>query len=1216
MARTKQTARKSTGGKAPRKQLATKAARKTPATGGVKKPHRYRPGTVALREIRKYQKSTELLIRKLPFQRLVREIAQDFKTDLRFQSQAVLALQEAAEAYLVGLFEDTNLCAIHAKRVTIMPKDIQLARRIRGERATSSAERFAGPMADPMVTLHKLWRKFREGTERQRQASVSGNNNKFGRRREELNAAQRALEQHCREGLGNSKGDWSAASPEACLQWLEGCAAAGVPLWTLGHLRALPAPVAAACRTSASFDTLLTAVNTSELTTRIANVCLTPCIEALTCLLREYDTYAPRIRTHAAPFASADFLSALSRAASSAADLARHLQLPAMQAQVAALGAHISPQELAGNSAVACGDLAGHAGYCLDCISSLLQEEVFSAGPLPPLVPRLAAALRDSQLPAGVAKAVMTCPRPHYTLLPGQSGGGAGGSGGDRVQAVVAPSTFKEAAYAPARALKMLGRAAVRLRRGGAAAVRASSALGAALAHPHVASLRLALLQTLWDLAGVGPGPHGPCNVDGDDVKFKGPYLLHHHVNTVCAAVGTWQNARQGCFTAPDDGRLPPEPGVPPGLQLARAAARTAEALCRLSRGQGLAGAYTGEQRRQLFRYEQTHLLYLLPYLQPRQPLTPQERPHWAESAAWVVAAACEGLEAAVAERAYAGEEEEGSPAGVGSVPLVEGLQALARAAAGTGSAPLTASQWEALAAGLRRSGLAASLDHALRLAAAAADRAAAPGASEGDRRLAEALSRVLSYACDLLSALTLPCGSAAACDVGGVALTLAKRASLIARGLEAAEASETSAGAVPACLLRGPVESSAACLAAALGRCGALLRRRWEGPPESGRGAVAEPAPAALSSAGGGAPPQGELGAFFFQAAGRLAAQLGADAAACELTSASPEQSALLALTRTGAAAALTECLAHGSALCSAPGRLAPARLLACQPHRLIAAACKLLLAWRSGGGDSREMEECRLLQAALSLTALRLAAHPSLSARVRRWLEPAGQGEAAAGGGAISAADAPQGTEEAAEEAGPEAEAGAEAEAETEAAAEAETEGGQGCLEQAWGEGWRSHGGWRLADGSLFSPPLTLLRLARGGGAGGRVAEGEGGADAAFRSGAMALLAWAEGVEAGGSPPPPQLSEGLVQGPGDASSPEAGRALPKLHVCGFPGCASFGGRSEAGLALRQCGGCRAVRYCGPGCQRAHWREGHRGECGALAEAAEALTRASGDGE
>ena len=162
MARTKQTARKSTGGKAPRKHVASKAARKaTPSGGGIKvrrrsssslvgvdraltdaaappapqKPHRFRPGTVALREIRRYQKSTELLIRKLPFQRLVREIAQDFKTDLRFQASAIAALQEASESYLVGLFEDTNLCAIHAKRVTIMPKDIQLARRIRGERA-------------------------------------------------------------------------------------------------------------------------------------------------------------------------------------------------------------------------------------------------------------------------------------------------------------------------------------------------------------------------------------------------------------------------------------------------------------------------------------------------------------------------------------------------------------------------------------------------------------------------------------------------------------------------------------------------------------------------------------------------------------------------------------------------------------------------------------------------------------------------------------------------------------------------------------------------------------------------------------------------------------------------------------------------------------------------------------------------------------------------
>ena len=137
MARTKQTARMQTSSsKIPRKTLMiSKAARKTaPPRKNMKKVHRYKPGTVALREIRKFQKSTELLIRKLPFQRLVREIATVFKSDLRFQSSAVLALQEASESYLVGLFEDTNLCAIHAKRVTIMPKDMQLARRIRGEK--------------------------------------------------------------------------------------------------------------------------------------------------------------------------------------------------------------------------------------------------------------------------------------------------------------------------------------------------------------------------------------------------------------------------------------------------------------------------------------------------------------------------------------------------------------------------------------------------------------------------------------------------------------------------------------------------------------------------------------------------------------------------------------------------------------------------------------------------------------------------------------------------------------------------------------------------------------------------------------------------------------------------------------------------------------------------------------------------------------------------
>lgn len=132
MGRTKQVARKSVGGKLPRPRKSSKNAKFGGGAGGIKKPHRFRPGTVALREIRRYQKSTELLIRKLPFQRLVREVASNHIDEIRFQAAAIAALQEAAEGYLIDLFEDTNLCAIHAKRVTIMPKDIRLARRIRG----------------------------------------------------------------------------------------------------------------------------------------------------------------------------------------------------------------------------------------------------------------------------------------------------------------------------------------------------------------------------------------------------------------------------------------------------------------------------------------------------------------------------------------------------------------------------------------------------------------------------------------------------------------------------------------------------------------------------------------------------------------------------------------------------------------------------------------------------------------------------------------------------------------------------------------------------------------------------------------------------------------------------------------------------------------------------------------------------------------------------
>ena len=109
------------------------ARQSAPNAGGVKRKHRFRPGTRSLQQIRSLQRSTDLLSRKAPFQRFVREIAQEFKTDLRWTGTAVLALQEAVEAYCIGLFSDSVKAMVHAKRVKLMPADMQLAIRLRQE---------------------------------------------------------------------------------------------------------------------------------------------------------------------------------------------------------------------------------------------------------------------------------------------------------------------------------------------------------------------------------------------------------------------------------------------------------------------------------------------------------------------------------------------------------------------------------------------------------------------------------------------------------------------------------------------------------------------------------------------------------------------------------------------------------------------------------------------------------------------------------------------------------------------------------------------------------------------------------------------------------------------------------------------------------------------------------------------------------------------------
>ena len=134
MARTKCTARKDEVGKKQSTFVKKQPRSQTGQASAQQQPHRYWPGMVALREIWRYQKSTELLIHKLPFQRLVHEILQGYGVGYRVTPAMMMALQEAAEAYIVQLLEDSNLCAIHAKRITIQPKDMHLARRIHGQR--------------------------------------------------------------------------------------------------------------------------------------------------------------------------------------------------------------------------------------------------------------------------------------------------------------------------------------------------------------------------------------------------------------------------------------------------------------------------------------------------------------------------------------------------------------------------------------------------------------------------------------------------------------------------------------------------------------------------------------------------------------------------------------------------------------------------------------------------------------------------------------------------------------------------------------------------------------------------------------------------------------------------------------------------------------------------------------------------------------------------
>ncbi|KAG2484035.1 hypothetical protein HYH03_017125 [Edaphochlamys debaryana] len=1208
---------------------------------------------------------------------------------------------------------------------------------------------------------------------------------------------------------------------QAPYQWLAAAQQAGVPAWLLRTLRALPTRAATASTASTAWavcNAADAACVAADAAATALSLCLAPL--AMPRLLADWAHTAP----HAAGLLDAPLLTALSQAARVMSDLAQHTARPSTRALVADAR---SPRPPAPGCAGACAQLALTAAQCLRTGMDLLDKQLGdvnkiddqlrslkaggsgqlltgSNGQPPEIVVHLAEALRESQLPAGAARAILTCPGPQCLGVAGQIERGA----------VAVPADLDSSVkYTPAWHFGLVIASylprALQLRYGGIqceAARKAAEALGEAMGHPEVAALRQAMLEGVWEHAGLGPGSEAGyesarsalCElVQGSAVSQT---MSRAHGRILSGVMGLWQMVCTQQVTLTGAGAVPPEPGVPPELQLARAVARTAEAQCRLSRGQGLWGAYGPVTR--LHAIDQEAFLFSM---LDEGLTTPLAAPHWAEAAAWALATAVEAL----ASFGRNSNRKDPAHAVAGGVARMEAVARSLKAAWQRGGAPASTAGagTEAALAGLRRAGLGASLDHALRLAYAAADRAAAPGASEGDRQAALALGPVPARVVAVVEALGLellapaegpdagPDGPGLSLglglgDAGPLAMTVAKRALGLAVQLEAAEAEAAEAGVVQAGAAAAPptVAEGAAMPAeqpqdrtpgaealrhslAAMHVCVVLLKHQRlrrspplysggggstaaaassgagapsegaaEGPPSEGTApsseaagpAVPGPGPDATvpvtsasavegADSGAAVPPTtaggagavsraavsgasapaaatptpasaewgclaSELEAFLLQAGSRLAAPAAAapaaaaPAAAATMAAAVPAAAATMAAAAAaaptaaatavaaaaaaaaattaaaaGAAAArpvpsesrrVASCLAYVAVLCreaqaqgpplgapgppmEAQGPPLEARILGLQPHRLAAAACKLLFAWRGPAmgavrGDSPAASAAKGGSPAATATTEGGRSPPAASAAVDSTSEASGG--ASAGGAAAEQGVAP-----------------------SQAPARAAPKGRPPHVVLT------HMTALALARMAAHSPDLASrvacwLRPpaaaeeggARGDGGGGGGSGGGGGDPTGccdgcggagdpgpgrrFQQAAVALLEQYAATQQGTQPepPPPESASAPGQdvGPQAAeeeaaaaaavlaaplppllAAPPAGRVLTQLLVCGCPGCGSFGGRSEAELPLKRCGGCKAVRYCGAGCQRAHW-PAHRPECGAMAAA------------
>ncbi|KXZ47909.1 hypothetical protein GPECTOR_32g522 [Gonium pectorale] len=748
--------------------------------------------------------------------------------------------------------------------------------------------------------------------------------------------------------------------------------------------------------------------------------------------------------------------------------------------------------------------------------------------------------------------------------------------------------------------------------------------LGRQLEHSDVTALRHAMLQRLAAHGGLQPPPPEG-EGEGDGVAAEGSpaeaqawwlplleaqrgaltggddeWLEDDHCVTVLVSLGYWRGTELREVTSCGNlrsGRVPLPASAPPPKTVARLAARTAEALCRLYRGQGLGGAY-GSPQRHFAR--SPDLKDMLDFSDEASIVSEAELqaclPHWLEAAAWGLALCGEALAGAVERRDGVAPKvlhwiSQVQDLGKGAAGIAQLIRALAALSGHTqrGTNTLHEEARADLSAQLRRAGLGASLDRALRLAFALFDRAAAPGASEWERSAAKELREVPAAVADILRChLTLPMPEPAGATAeeggaSGVLVTAAKRASALARKLEElVEAGDGGGGGSmgeifkPSSAVLGIVISGAAIIREELRK-----RQQTISPGDGGLApkAGSDAVPAARAPGGERA---FELLALLTRSACHLAAQLAAVAARLSGDRGNAAVSPKAIAQAIVATAQTLDQLSH-----SCPDRgwgLTETQLIACQPHRLLAAAAALMCAMPADVHSARPP----MLPTALTRALAALAARSGLSLRVRAWLAPP---------------------------------AGPEPPAATQAAMPAPNRAERGCLERPLRAAVASPNFDKVPYMAEYA--LALLDVARGsssdcsGRANGTV----------FGDIARTISAAQDDEDAGPSADEARarVSNALDQYLGRRAGRDAEAAvavavptalpapLPveaaalatrQLRVCANPLCANSGRAAEADLVLKQCAGCRAVRYCGAACQRAHWSE-HRALCAELKAAA-----------